>query len=501
MFFLLPIRVEAGRVKPPLACLLIAAGCVVGFWWTRTFPEATQEISLNPANGVLQLGWLTSLFLHFDWFHLLGNLLILYLVGPLIEDVWGPWRFSALYFTGGLIAGVSEFLLHLHTSINIGGASGAIAAIMGAFVIRFGARSMTVAYVAWVLRFIAGKFEMPAFVLGALWFLVQVQGVVFDPDGGVAFGAHLGGFACGLAAALMMKARGSDQALRSTDEVDCEQHERRRRLPDALSAIDREDFAAARTSLEAIAPDEPDHPVAELLLGELDIRTGRGATRWEAAIRQRLGAGDLASWVCRVWSTSRGPEALSPALALELAASLGGRARLDENVVPLLRHASEDDGAVGARADLELAELAHDWRIPAAVGERALEALLARRKVPPDVAQRAKVLARKPIAKQDDRNVLRAVLRSVRPDSLELVTGMQVRDVRFERIASASGTRVTVGRRELFLVDLKVRRDDPADPPLTLRLTSDDAVMASTFPAASAEEACQALIGRVTRQG
>jgi membrane associated rhomboid family serine protease len=500
MFFLLPIRVEAGRVKPPLACLLIAVACGVGLWWTIAFPEATQEISLNPSRGVLQLGWVTSMFLHFGWEHLLGNMLILYLVGPLIEDAWGPWRFSALYFTGGLIAGATEFLVQAHKAVDIGGASGAIAAVLGAFVIRFGMRNITVAYVAWALRFFAGKFEMPAFVLGALWFLVQLYGVAIDPDGGVAFGAHVGGFVSGLAAAMMMRARGAQKALPSTDEVDREKHERKRRLPDALSAIDREDFVAARTHLEAIAPEEPDHSDAELLLGELDIRTGRGAARWGTAIRKRFGSGELATWVRRVWSTSRGPEAVSPGVALDLALELAAFERLDENVVPLLRHASEDDGAAGARADLELAELAHDWRIPASVGERALEALLARTGAPRDVADRAKQLAQKPIAREE-RDVLRAVLRAVRPDSLELVTGMQVRDVRFDRIASASGSQVTVGRRQLFLVDLKVRRDDPGEPPFTLRLTSDDAVLASAFPGTSAAQACQALIGRVNGQG
>src|SRR4029077_857419 len=115
---------------------------------------------------------------------------------------WGALRFSALYFGGGLISAATQFGIDWNENVPTGGSSGAISAVMGAFVVRFATRSIQVAYVAVLFRMWAGRFNMPAIVLGPLWLVTQLYSLFTETDSGVATGAHVGGFAAGAAAAL-----------------------------------------------------------------------------------------------------------------------------------------------------------------------------------------------------------------------------------------------------------------------------------------------------------
>ena len=99
-----------------------------------------KRFSLVPERGLAQPGWLTHMFLHLGWMHLLGNMLFFYLVGPLLEDVWGRPLFSGFYVVGGLFAALAHFLLDRSSNAMMMGASGAIAACMGAFTLRYGDR-------------------------------------------------------------------------------------------------------------------------------------------------------------------------------------------------------------------------------------------------------------------------------------------------------------------------------------------------------------------------
>src|SRR5262249_22180793 len=126
--------------------------------------------ALVPARGFAQPGWITGFFLHFGWMHLLGNLLFLYIVAPLLEDAWGRMRFLAFYVMGGLVANLAQFSLAPHSQIAIAGASGAIAACMGAFSIRFATQRVRMAYFIWLIRIWVGTALVPAWICGAAWF-------------------------------------------------------------------------------------------------------------------------------------------------------------------------------------------------------------------------------------------------------------------------------------------------------------------------------------------
>src|SRR5262245_33600088 len=88
VFLLLPISVESGRMRPPYACIVIAAICFIAFagTWLIDQEAAVRVFAIMPSRGWLQVGWLSSMFVHFGWLHLLTNMLFFYLVGPLLED-------------------------------------------------------------------------------------------------------------------------------------------------------------------------------------------------------------------------------------------------------------------------------------------------------------------------------------------------------------------------------------------------------------------------------
>ncbi|HZX10172.1 MAG TPA: rhomboid family intramembrane serine protease [Acidobacteriota bacterium] len=135
----------------------------------------------------------TSMFLHGSLFHLLGNMLYLWIFGNNIEDHLGSTRFILFYFVSGLGASMVHILFNFNSTTPVIGASGAIAGILGAYLILFPhARVLTFVFLIFIIRII----PIPAaFVLG-IWFLGQLLNVGLG--GGVAWFAHIGGFLLGI---------------------------------------------------------------------------------------------------------------------------------------------------------------------------------------------------------------------------------------------------------------------------------------------------------------
>jgi membrane associated rhomboid family serine protease len=160
-----------------------------------------NQWSLVPAqvmSGHNLITVLTSMFMHAGWLHILGNMLFLWVFGPEIEDVMGPLRYLAFYLLGGLAATLAQGAIDPTSTIPNLGASGAIAAVMGAFLITYPRDQIrTVLIFGWFARVTL----VPAIVLVGIWFLTQVfseVGAVTTMDtGGVAYMAHVGGFLFG----------------------------------------------------------------------------------------------------------------------------------------------------------------------------------------------------------------------------------------------------------------------------------------------------------------
>jgi membrane associated rhomboid family serine protease len=160
---------------------------------------------LVPARPTL-VALVAHMFLHGGWLHLIGNLLILYLSAPFLEDVWGRPLFTAFYLGAGLFAGGLYALQHRDLDVPLIGASGAVAGVLGAFLLLRG-RSR-IKFVLF-LGFFA-TFSAPAWVMLPLWFAGELLDalagdVVARGGGGVAYWAHVWGFVFGVAAAAIIQ--------------------------------------------------------------------------------------------------------------------------------------------------------------------------------------------------------------------------------------------------------------------------------------------------------
>lgn len=144
---------------------------------------------------------LTAMFMHGSWSHIIGNMIFLWAFGPEIEDAMGRGRYLAFYLIGGLIAMLAQVAASPHSTVPNLGASGAIAAVMGAFLVTYPRDRIKVV----LFIFIFGRITfIPAALLIGLWFLSQLlhAGTVAQVQtGGVAYLAHVGGFVFGAIAA------------------------------------------------------------------------------------------------------------------------------------------------------------------------------------------------------------------------------------------------------------------------------------------------------------
>jgi len=157
-------------------------------------------------------------FLHADLVHLLFNMIFLWAVGGLIESVWGPWLLAGLYLACGVVAALVHGAFAPGSTEPAIGASGAVAGLMGFFAVAHAREPMRLALVAGLsLAAHVRIFSLPAFVFLGLWAVEQVFWTLMTAriDVGVAFRAHLGGFAFGAVVALGMRAMGLH---RTTDD-------------------------------------------------------------------------------------------------------------------------------------------------------------------------------------------------------------------------------------------------------------------------------------------
>jgi membrane associated rhomboid family serine protease len=144
---------------------------------------------------------LTSMFLHGGWLHVLGNMLYLWVFGRGIEDLIGSGPFLAFYLVCGLAAGVLQVVTSPYSQLPTIGASGAIAGVMGAYVIRFSrARIVTLVFIVVFITTV----EIPAWILLVWWFVIQLfngfgsLATANYSGGGTAWFAHVGGFLAGM---------------------------------------------------------------------------------------------------------------------------------------------------------------------------------------------------------------------------------------------------------------------------------------------------------------
>jgi membrane associated rhomboid family serine protease len=241
----------------------------------------TEKYAFVPANPQ-PVSYLTANFLHGGWAHLIGNMWFLWLAGFVLEDVWGRFVYSAFY----LIAGAAA--LQVHTWTNPGsmiptlGASGAVAGLMGAFLVRFPTMKLDM---GWIFAFRLYRFKMAAYWLLPMWLVSEIfYGTYLGQMTGVAHWAHVGGFVFGALLALGLRFSGVEHVLNQSIEskvsltADPE-------ITQASDLIEQNQCDQAVAVLEAYLADNPESVDAVMLLQQAYRRKGDLPAFYEALTR------------------------------------------------------------------------------------------------------------------------------------------------------------------------------------------------------------------------
>ena len=166
-------------------------------------------IQLYAGPTPIYLTLLFSMFMHASWLHIGGNMLYLWIFGDNIEDRIGHAKFLVFYLICGLAASAAEIVFQANSKIPSLGASGAIAGVLGAYLILFPKRQVRVLFARQIVN-------MPAFMVLGLWILLQIYSqisVAGGQQGGVAYMAHIGGFIAGVALIFLFGGRRAPAAV------------------------------------------------------------------------------------------------------------------------------------------------------------------------------------------------------------------------------------------------------------------------------------------------
>jgi membrane associated rhomboid family serine protease len=223
---MIPLKDMTPRRSVPVMTLLLIAVNVIVFLHQISLPPAQAEAfvrlyGLVPAKLNLALAGrrytfvdaliplFTCMFLHGGWLHIIGNMWFLWIFGAKVEERMGAFVFLIFYLVCGIASGATQLVFSWGSSLPSIGASGAISAVLGAYVVFFPSSRILTLIPLFIIWF---TWQIPAIVFIGLWFVVQfVSGVgsLSDPRtakiGGVAWWAHVGGFVMGMLLARLMK--------------------------------------------------------------------------------------------------------------------------------------------------------------------------------------------------------------------------------------------------------------------------------------------------------
>jgi membrane associated rhomboid family serine protease len=195
---------------PFVTCSLIVVNAIVFLLEVSGGEAFVTRWALVPADTTRANAWitiLTSMFLHASWAHLISNMIFLWAFGPEVEDLMGRRRYAFFYLLGGMAASVAQIVAAPTSTVPGVGASGAIAAVMGAFLVTYPTDEIRSLLIIFVFVRVA---YIPAALLIGLWALTQfinLGTVTSHSEGGVAYSAHVGGFIFGTVAARLFEMR------------------------------------------------------------------------------------------------------------------------------------------------------------------------------------------------------------------------------------------------------------------------------------------------------
>jgi membrane associated rhomboid family serine protease len=195
---------DASRRPRRFAVMTLLIVVLNAYVFLRELLEGDAFVSrwaVIPAEVMHGHGWitlLTAMFMHAGWLHIAGNMVFLWAFGPEIEDAMGRMHFLAFYLLGGVVAMLAQVIGSPSSTVPCLGASGAIAAVMGAFIVMY--PRDRIRSILWIVIYIRITY-IPAALLIGVWFLIQllnVGSIATVQTGGVAYLAHVGGFLYGV---------------------------------------------------------------------------------------------------------------------------------------------------------------------------------------------------------------------------------------------------------------------------------------------------------------
>jgi membrane associated rhomboid family serine protease len=213
---MIPLRDDNPTTITPVLTIGIIVMCSLVFLWQQTLSEQAAVIAVY-SYGVVptvlfghdnlppdiaripaELSIVTSMFMHGGWMHIIGNMLYLWIFGNNIEDRLGHVRFALFYLLSGAAAALAQSIVNTRSEVPMIGASGAIAGVLGAYMVLFPRAHVLVLI---PLGFFTQLMRLPAMLVLGFWFILQfLQGGLMAPgeEGGVAYWAHIGGFVAGV---------------------------------------------------------------------------------------------------------------------------------------------------------------------------------------------------------------------------------------------------------------------------------------------------------------
>ena len=204
MFFF-PFKDDNPTKSTPIISYLIIAICCVIYLFQTSLSQNEEFFLIKNygATPVLLINqtvsyWyssISSMFLHGGFMHLGGNLIYLWIFGDNVEDEFGKFKFIIFYTLCGIGAVIAQILFNVQSDVPMIGASGAIAGILGAYIVLYSRAKIFV--FAWVVIFVK-ILKIPAFIVIGVWIGLQIMNVFDQGSSGVAYSAHIGGFMCGV---------------------------------------------------------------------------------------------------------------------------------------------------------------------------------------------------------------------------------------------------------------------------------------------------------------
>jgi membrane associated rhomboid family serine protease len=209
-----PLRDDRPTYSAPIVTTLLIVACALVFFFELSLDEYSRDYFINqyglvPAH-MRPVTLVSSMFLHGGWMHIIGNMLFLWAFGKSLEDAMGHSKFLAFYMICGVAAGITHVFFNPGVTLPTVGASGAIAGVMGAYLVTFPRAKIHTLIFLFIFFTMA---DIPAAFILIYWFVTQLfseYGSITQTrvvNGGVAYAAHIGGFITGMILVRFLGAR------------------------------------------------------------------------------------------------------------------------------------------------------------------------------------------------------------------------------------------------------------------------------------------------------